>query len=299
MKLSEVAPFCSINVEVDGEFKSLGKAGHRLPQMLVFMESDYYLIEVINNEQVSCVITTPELVSDFPEGYGIGTAENPRDAFYQVHEYLHSDTHFYWRDYPSEVSPGAEIDPTAVIATKNVRIGSETIVEAGVVINERVQIGEKVILRAGSLLGTEGFEVRKKGDELIMVPHAGGLLIEDSVEVQAGCAIDRAIFNDNTVIGFQTKIDNLVHIAHNVKIGRGCRIAAGTVISGNVFVGDDVYIGPKALISNGLMVGNGARVTLGSVVVRNVPEGETVTGYFATQHKDFLAGLRQRRKHQA
>ena len=292
MKLSEIASVAALKTYRDAPFSALGKTAHQLPQMLVFLESRRYLSQVTDNPNISCVITTPELATELPEHLGVSTAEQPRDAFYSVHHFLATQTEFYWEDFPTEIAADAIVHPRAYVAPQNVKIGKGTRVEPGAVIMERCIIGEEVVVRAGTALGTEGYEFRQSGGRLRGVVHAGGLRICDRVEIQANCAVDRPIFGDFSIIGEDTKLDNLVHVGHRVTIGQRCMLVAGAVVGGNVTIGNDVWIGPRAVISSGLSIGDHAFVTIGSVVVNNVAANQKVTGFFAVEHWRFLDFMR-------
>lgn len=108
-------------------------------------------------------------------------------------------------------------------------------------------------------------------------PHIGGVSIGEGVEIGSNTCIDRGAIGD-TVIGDHTKIDNLVHIAHNVRIGQRCQIVAGAVIGGSAVIGDDVFIGIGAHVRNKVRIGNGATIGQGANVVCDVPPGETWIG---------------------
>jgi len=153
-------------------------------------------------------------------------------------------------------------------------------------------IGDEVILRAGSVIGAQGFEFKRIGESILPVAHAGGVRLSDRVEIQANSCVDRSIFGGFTEIGEDTKLDNFVHVAHNVKIGKRCLLAAHAMIAGSVTIGDDVWIGPSAAVSSEITIGDGAYVTLGSVVTRDVAAGQRVTGNFAIDHDKFIAFLR-------
>jgi UDP-3-O-[3-hydroxymyristoyl] glucosamine N-acyltransferase len=198
----------------------------------------------------------------------------------------------YWKDFPSEISEEAIIHPKAYIADKNVRVGRGTVIEPGVTILERTVIGEDVILRAGCTLGSQGFEFKRIDGKILNVAHAGGLMIGNRVEIQANSALSRSIFGGFTELGEDTKLDNLVHIAHNVTIGKRCFLAACAMIAGSVSIGNDVWIGPGASISSGITIGDDAQITIGSVVTRDVLHNQRVTGNFAIEHKRFLAFLK-------
>jgi UDP-3-O-[3-hydroxymyristoyl] glucosamine N-acyltransferase len=288
MQLSELSSVAALKTYRDASFSALGKTAHQLPQMLVFLESRRYLSQVTGNPNISCVITKPELAGEIPEHLGVGTTAQPRDAFYLVHHFLATQTEFYWKDFPTEIAEDAVVHPRAYVAPRNVRIGRETRIEPGAVIMERCIIGDGVVVRAGTALGTEGYEFRQSEGRLRGVVHAGGLRICDRVEIQANCAVDRPIFGDSSIIGEDTKLDNLVHVGHRVKIGQRCMLVAGVVIGGNVTIGNDVWIGPRAVISSGICIGDRAFVTIGSVVVNNVAASQKVTGFFAVEHWRFL-----------
>ena len=130
----------------------------------------------------------------------------------------------------------------------------------------------------GTVIGGSGFGFVKDDDETwLEIPHIGGIVIGENVRIGSNCCIDRGTVND-TIIGDGTKIDNLVHIAHNCNIGKNCIICAGTVLCGSVTLEDDVWLAPGTLIREGLTIGKGAKTGLGAVVVKNVPPGALVIG---------------------
>lgn len=113
--------------------------------------------------------------------------------------------------------------------------------------------------------------------EGIRNPHMGGVILHDDVEIGSNTCIDRGTLGD-TVIGARTKIDNLVHIAHNVRIGTDCQIVAGAVIGGSAVLGDRVFVGINASIKNKVRIGDDAVIGMGAVVTKDVPAGATVVG---------------------
>jgi len=292
MRLEEIADLVDVVIERDAEFKSLGFVTHVRPQMLVFLEHEKYLLNLLRNPQICGVITTRELAGHLPAQSGIAIADNPRKAFYELHNYLAEKTDFYWTDFPSEISDEAVIHPKAYIADRNVRIGRGSIIEAGVTVLERSLIGEDVVLRAGCVIGSEGFQFERIDSRVLSVAHAGGVKLGNRVEIQANSAISRSAFGGFTELGDDTKLDNLVHVAHNVKIGERCFLAACAMIAGSVTIGDDVWIGPGACISSEITIGDKANITLGSVVTRDVPPGQRVTGNFAIDHAKFIAFIK-------
>jgi len=167
---------------------------------------------------------------------------------------------------------------TAHVAEKNVRIGARSVVEAGAVLYGGTLIGEDVVVRSGAVIGGEGFEPKMIGDRRIMVPHAGGVRLGSRVEILSNSHVAKSVFGDYTEVGADTKVDALVHIAHNVKIGAFCKIASGAVIAGSTSLGDHVWIGPGAIISSEVSIGPGVFVALGSVVIHDIQSGCRVFG---------------------
>ncbi len=134
------------------------------------------------------------------------------------------------------------------------------------------------IIGPGTVIGGDGFGYARSGDDtLVKMPHTGNVVIDENVEIGSNTCIDRAV-EGSTVIGSGTKIDNLVHIAHGVKIGKNCLIVAGVVIGGSCEIGDNCYIGMGALIKNKIRIGKNAVIGMGAVVLKDVPDGATIIG---------------------
>lgn len=187
---------------------------------------------------------------------------------------------------------GTEIHASAVIAD-DVTIGRKCVIGPNVVIRDKTTIGDGVILHPGVIIGSEGFQYRHLAGNLVRVPQMGGVEIHDGVEIHSNTCVDRGTGLGCTVIGKDTKIDNLVHVAHDVRIGERCLVVALAMLGGKTRIGDDVWIGPSAVISDGLSIGDRARITLGSVVTRDVLPGQHVTGNFAIDHGKFIENLKK------
>lgn len=168
--------------------------------------------------------------------------------------------------------PGVRIAAEAVI-------GDDCELHANCVVGERCVLGTGVILHANVSIGADGFGYRPAPDgrSLIKMPHIGNVVLEDDVEIGANSCVDRAKFS-STVIGAGSKVDNLVQIAHNCRIGSGCVIAGQAGLAGSVRVGNMVQIGAQAGIAEGLSIGDGAQIGAKSGVMQNIPAKTAVLG---------------------
>ena len=167
-----------------------------------------------------------------------------------------------------------------------VRIGAGGVIEAGAVVAHAL-IGGEVKILPGARIGQDGFGFVPGPDGPVKVPQLGRVVIGVGVEIGANTTIDRGALDD-TVIGDGCKIDNLVQIGHNVRLGRGCIIAAQTGISGSCVIGDGVMMGGQVGLADHLTVGAGAQLAAGSGLMRDVPPGEKWGGRPARPVKDWL-----------
>ena len=158
-------------------------------------------------------------------------------------------------------------------------IGSETIIWSGTVIRERCRIGKHCIIHPNVTIGADGFGYRPSPDGrgLVKIPQIGTVEIGDGVEIGAGSCVDRGKFSA-TSIGDGTKIDNLVQIAHNCKLGRFCVIAGHSALGGSVTLGDGVMMGGGARVKDHVTIGAGARLGGNTGVMSDVAPGKTLLG---------------------
>jgi len=170
-----------------------------------------------------------------------------------------------------------------VFVGANTKIGDNCVIYPNVVIREGLQIGNNVIIHSGAVIGSDGFGYASIKGIHHKIPQIGNVIIEDNVEIGANVAIDRARFG-KTVIGKGTKIDNLVHIAHNVEIGENCIIIAQAGISGSTKVGNAVTIAGQAGIVGHVTIGENAIIGGGAGVTKSVPPNTFVSGYPAKPH---------------
>jgi UDP-3-O-[3-hydroxymyristoyl] glucosamine N-acyltransferase len=186
----------------------------------------------------------------------------------------------------AKVGARTRLDPGAVL-DDDVAVGDDCHLGAHVVCGPGVRIGSRVVVKAGSVLGGPGFGFHSSAAGHQRIPHVGGLRIGDDVEIGSLCSVDCGSIDD-TVIGRGTKLDNMVHIAHNVHVGEHCLVAGGTLVGGSTRLGNFVIIGGGAGLGDHVSVGDGARIGAGTGVFRDIPAGAVVSGYMAQNHRESL-----------
>jgi UDP-3-O-[3-hydroxymyristoyl] glucosamine N-acyltransferase len=186
------------------------------------------------------------------------------------------------------LSPGVVVGPRARIG-RGTTVGAGAFIGPGVamgrdcVIGPRAVVGfsllgDRVRIHAGAIIGEPGFGAAAGPRGVVDIPQLGRVILQDGVTVGANSCIDRGAFDD-TVIGENTKIDNLVQIGHNVIIGRNCLLAAHTGISGSTVIGDGCMLGGRVGIADHVTVGPGARIAAAAGVMKDIPAGESWGGF--------------------
>ena len=187
------------------------------------------------------------------------------------------------------VGPNAVIDERAVIGDNTV-IGANSYIGSDVIMGRscricsnatlyaRTKLGDKVILHSGVVLGADGFGYVPKGDKIYKVPQLGNVILGDNVEIGANTCIDRGTF-DRTEIGSGTKIDNLVQIGHNVKLGKNVLVAAQVGIAGSAVVGDNVMMGGQVGIADHTTIGDNVKLGAKAGISGKVQPGKVLLGY--------------------
>ncbi len=187
-----------------------------------------------------------------------------------------------------------------VVVGPNARIGAATELRSFVTLYDGVSLGARCVVHAGTVIGADGFGFdpvlgRAGLERWDKIPHGGTVEIADDVEIGANCAIDRGRF-EATRIGRGAKLDNLVHVAHNVQVGANVLLIAQVGIAGSSKVGDGAVLAGQAGLSTHLEVGPGARVGPASAVFENLAPDQDYMGYWAQPRRDWLKQLAQIKK---
>jgi UDP-3-O-[3-hydroxymyristoyl] glucosamine N-acyltransferase len=221
-----------------------------------------------------------------------------------------------WKPAPgihrlADVHAGASIDPTASIGAfvaiedgvqvgprtivrahatvgRGARIGADCLIHSHVSIRERVEIRDRVVVQDGAVLGSDGFGFARMPDGTHRkIPQVGGLVVEDDVEIGANVAVDRPAVGE-TRIGSGTKIDNLVQVAHGVKIGRNVLLAAQVGIAGSTTLEDAVTLAGQVGVAGHITIGKGTIATAQTGIPNSVDPGSFISGYPAIENRDWL-----------
>ena len=196
------------------------------------------------------------------------------------------------------IMPFAVVDDHAVIGDRVIiyphvyvgqytEIGEDTVFYANATVREHCQIGKRCVIHSSAVIGADGFGFTTEKGVHTKVPQVGNVVVEDDVEIGAHVGIDRAAMG-STVIGHGTKIDNLVHIGHNCKIGANCLIVAQTGISGSTIVGDNVTFGGQVGTVGHIKIGGNSVYAARSGIISDMPEGVFCAGFPVQSHTEWL-----------
>lgn len=197
--------------------------------------------------------------------------------------------HFFAPPRPKGIHATAVIAPSAVIGRgvfvgplctigAEVEIGESTVIYAGVHVYSKARIGRNVTIHSGTVIGADGFGYqRNEAGALEKFTHIGGVVIEDDVEIGANSCVDRGTLGD-TRICRGARIDNLVHVAHNVHVGKHAAVIANAMIGGGTHIGDYGWVAPSACLRDGISIGVRSMIGMAALVTKDVPNSTTVLG---------------------
>lgn len=309
MKLKKIAEFLNAELSGSGDVEITGAAGidEAGEGQITFITGKQY-IKDLEQSRASAAIAPLDIT---PTHLPVLRVKNPKLAFAQALGLLYvkpparsgiSEKAEIGRD----VMTGREcsIHAFAVIADR-VKIGNrvtihsgccigedskiddDTVLHANVSIGHRISLGKRVIIHSGTVIGSDGFGFVTDSGRHHKIPQVGGVIVEDDVEIGSNCSIDRATLG-NTVIKKGTKIDNLVHVAHNVTIGEHCLLAGQTGIAGSTQLGNYVVLGGQAGVADHVTVGDAVMAGGGTAITKDVEPGQVIAGYNAMPVRDWL-----------
>lgn len=261
-----------------------------VPQDIVFLESRKAAAGLDTAKATACFV--PEkFASEVADRNIIPIlSDSPKYHLAQATALLVSDVEAGGMD----IDPTARIHPTAVIGA-GVKIGARTVIGSHTTLGHCI-IGADCRVGSSTVIGGTGFGVvANAAGDILSVPHIGRVIISDRVQIGSNCCIDRGQLGD-TVIGEDTKIDNLVQIAHNCTVGRGCVFAGCVGLSGSCTVGDYVQMGGRVGLADHITVGDKARLAAFAGVMHDIPAGETWSGIPAVpirEHMKMVAHTRR------
>ena len=244
---------------------------------LVFVDHPKYYDKCLNSA-ASFIIINKE--TNVPEGKALLIVENPFDAYCKIVNHFRP---FEKADKmisdSAVIGEGSFIYPAAFIGN-HVRIGKNTVIHPNTSIMDHCIIGDNVVIQAGTVIGSDAFYYNTKKDRELWykrMPSCGRVIIEDDVEIGAGCTIDRGVSHDS-IIGKGTKLDNMVHIGHDTVTGKNCLIAAQVGIAGVVTLEDGVTLWGQVGVSKTLTIGANAVIYAQSGVGKDTAGGKVYFG---------------------
>ncbi|MFL2983296.1 MAG: UDP-3-O-(3-hydroxymyristoyl)glucosamine N-acyltransferase [Candidatus Neomarinimicrobiota bacterium] len=306
--LNQIAKIIGGNIIGDSKclINGVSEIQNSKPGTITFLGNPIYKKYLSRTSASAIILSDRELL----KGRNGIVVTNPQLAIAKV-------LNLFFNEKPLEPS----IHPKAIIS-KSANIGDGVSIEAGVVVNDYVSIGdrsfigsntvigsstiigknckvlsnvtlydktilgENIIIHSGSTIGSDGYGYVTINDKHEKIPQTGNVIIGDNVEIGSNCAIDRATIG-NTIIGEMTKIDNLVHIAHNVKIGKGCLLTSGFAIAGSAEVGDYCTFAGQVGVAPHVKIGNRSIFAAKSGVTKSLKGNKVYAGFPAIEIKDY------------
>lgn len=299
------------SVEVGG-IAPVDEAG---PDRMGFLAARGY-VRYVADSDAAAFLVSGELDDALPEGAARVVVEDAYPAMRTLLRHFHPPRPWAPSVHRTavlgsgvELGEGVEIGPYAVVEDgviigdgtrvgahcvlgRGSSVGRETRLHPHVVLYEDTVVGDRVTVHSGARLGPDGFGYTVVDGEHAKIPQVGRCVVEDDVEIGANTTIDRGSLGD-TRIGRGSKLDNLVHIAHNVRVGARSLFAAMVGIAGSTRIGEGVFMGGQAGAINAIEIGDGARITAQTGVIGDLEAGGTYSGYPARPHREAMKSYGQ------
>lgn len=279
IKLSTIARKfgCSL-VGPDKEIMKFGNlsTNTNVPEKQLTYATGYNNLIAFNQSQNGASIIHESLFEYCkPDKSYLITKGNAEQLFYDIFFSSYTDKKF--RNLETSLGQNNVISASAVIH-ESVVIGNDCIISDNVVILPNTIIGDRVVIKPNSVIGGDGFQVKHVNGIRRVIPHVGGVIIKNDVEIGSCVTIDKGLFGEFTCINEEVKIDSQVHISHSTSIGKKTSLAAGSVVAGGVVIGENVWIGIGSTINQLLSIGDYSFVGAQAAVVKSIRSHEKVYG---------------------
>jgi UDP-3-O-[3-hydroxymyristoyl] glucosamine N-acyltransferase len=312
-KLSEIGELAGAELgkgaDPDMVFTAVAPLDQAGPADVSFLDNKRYVDQFAVSAAGACVVA-PKFAERAPEGMALLLTPNPYRAYALVARAFYPEPKVSAGRHPTalidptaRIGEGTAVGPGVVVGPK-VEIGRDclikanTVIEHGVVVGDETEIGangflshcligKRCIIHSGVCIGNRGFGFTLDPEGYLDVPQLGRVIIEDDVEIGANSTIDRGAGPD-TFVGAGSKIDNLVQIGHNVRLGRGCVLVSQSGIAGSTTLEDHVLVGAQAGVAGHLTIGKGAQLSAKCGIMRDVPPGQVVAGIPGMPIKEFF-----------
>lgn len=274
---------CEVIGNADALVSGLNEIHNVQPGDITFVDHEKYYDFTLKSAATFIIINKKVEV---PAGKTLLYTDNPFKAYNELAQRFKPDV-FAGQLVSGSATIGAEtyIYPNAFIG-EFVKIGKNCVIHPNVTIYNYTEIGDNVIIHANTTIGSDAFYYKRQATHYDKMHSAGKVVIADDVEIGAGCTIDAGVSSD-TIIGKGTKIDDQVHIGHDVKIGEHCILAGQVGIAGNTKVGNRVTLYGKVAVNKNIEIGDGAIVMATSAVAKSLEGGKTYIGSPAVEARTF------------
>lgn len=288
--IDDISPLIVGKYIVDGDkagryFTNVKPVGEANAESMVFVDHTRKdKQQLIDSTKAGIIIcdSTIERSSDMLKSRCFILVDNPKFVFARIVNRLFTTRLPYGIHPTAYIHPGARVHANTYIGPFTYigksMVGEDTVIYGQCFIYDGVTIGRNVTINAGCSIGADGYGyLRDENEEWENFPHIGGIIIEDNVDIGANTCIDRGALG-NTIIKEGAKVDNLVHVAHNVIIGRHAAVIANTMIGGSTKIGDYAWVAPSATLRDVIDIGKRSTVGLAAVVTKSIPDNEIWAG---------------------